>query len=314
MIIRRGLGPRAQLVLTVALVILVAAIGVAVGSLLGGGDGEKEAVATFGNPLPPPTDFEAIYKPKPGDLLFITNASISYNSQAKHPWVVMIDAKTKKIVSASEISDVTTSPHGIGVSPDGKQIYLPAGSSQPNFVAAADGTRFSGGVTVVDAATLKVTQTIATKDAPHHMQILNDQYVMADAWGVDQILFLLDPAQGNKMVKEINAAAFGGRPYIGFPSPDGKYIYMTVRPPAGSSLHDAWISRVNVSDFTVEKIVDVGPGAVWTNFTRDGRYAYVTIPEDDKVVKVDLDQRKVVGSTATGRGPYGGVLSGDEKP
>lgn len=292
----------------------------------GGGDDNKgaspsatgdEAVQQFimGQPAPTPNlaEIPATYDPQPGDLLFYTNASISYNSQARHPWVVVIDAKTKKIVAGSEIPEVLTSPHGIGVSPDATQIYLPAGSAQPNFVAAADGTRFAGGVTVVDAATLKTIQSIDTVDAPHHMQILNDEYVMSDAWGTDQILFTLDPDDGNKMVNEIAAAPFEGRPYIGFPSPDGKYIYMTVRPPQDSTEKEAWISRVNLSDWSVEKIVNVGPGAVWTNFSRDGQYAYVTIGEEDWVVKVDLAQKKVLGKVSSGRGPYGAILSPDEK-
>lgn len=256
----------------------------------------------------------ASYQPKPGDLLFYTNGSISYNSKAKHPLVVVIDAKTKQIVAASEIGEVETSPHGIGMSPDATQIYLPAGSAQPNFATAADGTRFKGGVTVVDARTLKMTQSIATKDAPHHMQVLNDRYVMTDAWGTQQVAFVLDPAADNKMINEIAAAPFDGAPYIGFPSPDGKYIYMTVRPPQGApgAEADAWISRIDLGTWAVEKVINVGPGAVWTAFSRDGTFAYVTVPGGDWIVKADLAQRKVVGKAATGRGPYGAVLSPDE--
>lgn len=300
----------------------------ALAAACGGGDDNKgaspdatesgdAAVQQFvmGQPAPTPNlaEIPATYDPQPGDLLFYTNASISYNSQARHPWVVIIDAKTKKIVAGSEIPEVLTSPHGIGISPDATQIYLPAGSAQPNFVTAADGTRFKGGVTVVDAATLKTIQSIDTIDAPHHMQILNDEYVMSDAWGKDQILFTLDPSDGNKMVNQIAAAPFEGSPYIGFPSPDGKYVYMTVRPPKDAPDPDAWISRVNLSDWSVEKIVNVGPGAVWTNFSRDGQYAYVTIGEEDWVVKVDLAQKKVLGKVSSGRGPYGAILSPDEK-
>ncbi len=299
---------------------MVALMALALAAACGGGGNDQagnQAAPQFimGQPAAPPNlgDIPATYDPEPGDLLFFTNASISYNSQARHPWVVLIDAKTKKIVAGSEIPEIETSPHGIGISPDATQIYLPAGSAQPNFVAAADGTRFKGGVTVVDAKTLKTVQSIDTVDAPHHMQVLNDQYVMADAWGKDQILFTLDPADGNKMVNQIAAAPFEGRPYIGFPSPDGKYIYMTVRPPEDSPDHDAWISRVNLSDWSVEKVVNVGPGAVWTNFSRDGQFAYVTIGEEDWVKKVDLAQKKVIGKVSSGRGPYGAILSPDEK-
>lgn len=314
-----------QTVLIIVAFIAVATIGASVGAALddSGGPGsngttaQQADVATFGSPLPPPTGFDNSFTPKPGGLYFITNGSISYNSQAKHPWVVVIDAKTKKIAAASEIPEATTSPHGVSVSPDGKQVYLPAGSAQPNFLASADAsaTRFAGGVTIVDLATLKMTQSIETTDAPHHMQILNDRYILSDSFsGTTQALFVIDPSDGNKIIREIPKSAFaGGSPYIGFVSPDGQYIYVTVRPPSGSANPDAWISRVSTTDWSVEKVVDVGPGAVWTNFSRDGRYAYVTVPHDDEVVKVDLEQMKVIGTAPTGRGPYGGVLSADDK-
>lgn len=271
----------------------------------------------YGKPAAPPDakSIPSTFNPAPGTLYFVTNASISYNSQAKAPWVIVIDAKTKKIVAGAEIPEIATSPHGIGISPDGAKAYLPAGSALPNFSTAPDGTRFKGGVTVVDMKTLKTIQQIDTKDAPHHIQVLNDQYVMSDAWGVDQILFVMDPAQNNKIIHEFTAKQFGGRPYIAFPSPDGKYIYMTVRPDPGVTGVNSWLSRVDTTTWTVEKVVDLGgEGAVWTTFGRDGKYVYVTVPGEDHVVKVDLlaTPPKIVGSAATGRGPYGVNLSADE--
>lgn len=283
------------------------------------GGGAAGQVATNGRSLfprpaapPDPKTIPSTFKPKPGDLVFVTNASISYNSQAKFPWVIIIDAKTKKIVAGAEIPEITTSPHGVGVSPDATKIYLPAGSALPNFQTAIDGTRFKGGVTVVDMKTLKTVQQIDTKDAPHHIQVVGDKYVMVDAWGTSQVLFLLDPNDNNKIIKEFDAKAFGGRPYIGFSSPDEKYIYMTVRPEPGSDHKEAWISRVSLTDWSVEKVADVGGGAVWTAFSRDGQYAYVTEPEEDRLAKVDLLTGKVVGRSATGRGPYGVNVSPDE--
>ena len=39
------------------------------------------------------------YETKGGDLLFFTNASVSYNSTADHPMVIVINAKTRKIIA-----------------------------------------------------------------------------------------------------------------------------------------------------------------------------------------------------------------------
>lgn len=289
-----------------------------------GDDGEPPAAS--GLPRETPGGSEATYptsyEPQPGDLLFYTNASISYNSTAEHPWVVVIDARTKKIVAASEISDVDTSPHGLGASPDGGSLYLPAGIGSPipaNGLPPGTQVEFGNGVTVIDATTLKSTQAIATVDAPHHIQLLDDSTVLSDAWGTKQVLFTLDPSSGNSMTNELAAEPFGGRPYIAFPSPDEQSIYMTVRPekptdPAAAALvpKEAWLSRVDLDDWTVERVADVGPGAVWTTFSRDGKFAYVTIGEEDWVEKVDLATGEIVGKAATGRGPYGAVLSPDE--
>lgn len=266
---------------------------------------------------PDPKTIPTSYAPKPGDLLFYTNGSVSYNSQAKHPWVVIIDAKTKKIVAANEIPEMDSSPHGIGVAEDGTKLYIPAGiaASIPGFGSVPGGAvKFGNGVTVVDAKTLKTLKNIPTLDAPHHIQVLDDRTMMVDEWGVKQVMATVDVAS-DKITHEIAADAFGkgARPYIGFASPDGQYIYETVRPAVDAGTTEAWIARIKLSDWSTEKVVDIGGGLVWTTFSRDGRWAYVTVPDEDMLAKVDLQAKKVVARAATGRGPYGVTLSPDEK-
>ena len=43
------------------------------------------------------------YETKGGDLLFFTNASVSYNSTADKPLVSVIDAKARKIIAVADI-------------------------------------------------------------------------------------------------------------------------------------------------------------------------------------------------------------------
>src|SRR5713101_2443475 len=101
------------------------------------------------------------YETKGGDLLFFTNASVSYNSTADKPMVIVINAKTRKIVAVADI-DMPSTPHGITLSPDAKYIYLPSGPSTANLSRGrAEG--FFGGpgsfgapTAVVDAKTLKL--------------------------------------------------------------------------------------------------------------------------------------------------------------
>ena len=107
------------------------------------------------------------YETKGGDLLFFTNASVSYNSTADHPMVIVINARTRKIIAISEI-DMPSTPHGITLSPDGKYIYLPSGPSTGNG-------RGSAPTAVVDAKTLKLAALINTGGETHHTQIIGWQ-------------------------------------------------------------------------------------------------------------------------------------------
>ena len=285
----------------------------------GGGTAVKaSANGLFPQPADPPDpkSIPSTFKPVAGGLYFYTNTSIAYNSTAAFPWVIVIDANTRKIVAGAEITDVLTSPHGIGVSPDGKQVYLPAGSVPAAVTVGADGKKIAAGIAVVDAVSLKLTSKIGTNDRPHHVQVISDKLMMWDSWGTAENIQLFDPTDNNKIIKTIGAKDFGGTPYIGFPSPDGKYVYMTVRPLAGGNSTESWLSRVDLTTYAIEKVVDLGgEGAVWTAFGRDGKYIYVTVPGEDHVVKIDMlaIPPKIVGTAATGRGPYGVNISADEK-
>src|SRR5439155_24566220 len=92
------------------------------------------------------------YETKGGDLLFITNASVSYNSTADKPMVIVIDAKARKIIAVADI-DMPSTPHGITLSPDGRFIYVPSGPSTTGGRGRAEGFfgSFGGPTAVVDA-------------------------------------------------------------------------------------------------------------------------------------------------------------------
>jgi DNA-binding beta-propeller fold protein YncE len=259
------------------------------------------------------------YDTKGGDLLFITNASVSYNSTADKPMIIVIDAKARKIIAVADI-DMPSTPHGITLSPDAKYIYLPSGPStggggrsrSEGFFGSAAGAPTA----VVDAKTLKLVALINTGGTTHHTQVLGDKYVMFDSFQGPLPIFVLDPAT-NKVVRGIPAGDFIGRPYIAFPSPDGKFIYVTVRPginrDASGREIDGWLAKVNADTMQIVATFPVGPGPVWTVITQDGKTGYVTLGPTNKLVKLDLDSGKILGIAPTGRGPYGIRLSPDEK-
>src|SRR5207244_2636934 len=107
------------------------------------------------------------------------------------------------------------------------------------------------------------------------------------------------------------------RPYIAFPSPDGKFIYVTVRPginrDASGREIDGWVSKINAETIQEVATFPVGPGPVWTAITQDGKTGYVTLGPTNKLVKLDLQKVTNLGIAPTGRGPYGIRLSPDEK-
>lgn len=254
---------------------------------------------------------KAAYETKGGDLLFFTNASVSYNSTADKPMIIVINARTRKIIAVADI-DVPTSPHGITLSPDAKWVYLPSG------FASTGGRRQNGGAptAIIDAKTLKLAAILNTGGETHHTQVVADRYVMFDSFAGPVPIFLLDP-ETNKVVRAIPAGDFKGNPYIGFASPDGKFIYVTVRPgiarDASGREIDGWLSKVNADTMQQVATFPVGPGPVWTAITQDGKIGYVSLSLTNKLVKLDLQTGKILGIAPTGRGPYGIRLSPDEK-
>ena len=257
------------------------------------------------------------YETKGGDLLFFTNASVSYNSTADKPMVIVIDAKARKIIAVADI-DMPSTPHGITLSPDGKYIYIPSGPSTTGGGGRAAGFfgSFGGPTAVVDAKTLKLAALINTGGSTHHSQVFADKYILFDSFQGPLPIFLVDPAT-NKVVRGIPAGDFNGRPYIAFPSPDGKFLYVTVRPginrDASGREIDGWLAKVNADTMQIVANFPVGPGPVWTAITQDGKTGYVTLGPTNKLVKLDLESGRILGIAPTGRGPYGIRLSPDEK-
>ena len=257
------------------------------------------------------TSGKPAYETKGGDLLFFTNASVSYNSTADKPMIIVINARTRKIIALADI-DIPSTPHGITLSPDARYIYLPSG-----FSIGAGGRRGGSAPTaIIDAKTLKLAALINTGGETHHTQVVADKYVMFDSFAGPLPIFLLDPTT-NKVVRGIPAGDFKGNPYIGFASPDGKFIYVTVRPgiarDASGREIDGWLSKINADTMQQIATFPVGPGPVWTAITQDGKTGYVSLSLTNKLVKLDLQTGKILGIAPTGRGPYGIRLSPDEK-
>src|SRR5712691_11163396 len=120
-----------------------------------------------------------------GDLLFFSNAGTSYAAKNTKNSVVVINAKTKKPIAMSDLDPVYTekyASHGIGVSPDGKYIYLPSIASIAGPERATPDS-----VLILDARTLKIYQILAAGGPPHHAKVFRDgagkQLVLIEHFG-----------------------------------------------------------------------------------------------------------------------------------
>jgi len=237
--------------------------------------------------------------------------------------VHVIDAYEKKVIKSVLFDlgeEVTENPHSVGVSPDGRWIYL----GQMHRVAATGQVRTV--LMIVNARTLKLDKVLegtARIDWFHHITGFTD-------WqGRDRVLvafgrtpggaphYLLDPHDNNRVVRAITIEDIGykiGHPYPTV-DPTGRFVYVSVfAPPWRAQLHNtAGIAKLNLETAAVTIIPFVGDNPIGMAHTSDGRFTFVNDAHGSFVYKIDNTTNTVVGSMSAGvAGPYGLVLNWDE--
>lgn len=196
-------------------------------------------------------------------------------------------------------------------------------------------------ITVIDVATAAVATTLTGISAPHNVQAARDGAVVYAVSGAG-VVVAIDP-----LTYRVSAAAPTGKdPAHVIEAPNGK-VYVTdagdatvsvytapgltpagrirldgmphgLRAAAGGSVivvantGDGALNLIDPATDTVLGTVPVGPGPAQVAVSADARYAYTGISEPPSVVKVDLAQRKVVGSTAVPHAPVQLYLTPDE--
>jgi DNA-binding beta-propeller fold protein YncE len=268
------------------------------------------------------------YAVAPGDLLFFTNSGTSYAAQNTKNSIVVINARTKKPIAISDLDSYYTEKygsHGIGVSPDGKYIYLPNIESIGTL-----GSRTPNSTLVLDARTLKIYQVIASGGTPHHAKLYRDTsgrsrvFVEDWTWNIPNTqgksFYVLDPANNNKVVAGMSPEEVHGSTYTGFTTPDGKYLYYSVPPPSRAELLrevQGWLAKIDTDTWKVVQSIPMKHYPLWTVFSRDGKWAWTSQAVDETVLKIQRGTGprgdKVVAEVKTGVGPYGLRLSIDDK-
>src|SRR2546428_372353 len=117
------------------------------------------------------------WDPKAHPLVFITTEGPGYGgllSGVKLPGLAIFDAETRKVVAHRNYDVLKMGfqnvfePHGLGVSPDGKWIYLATGEG-------SFGTLNKGAWLIINARTLKLDKVLRLQGNAHHASAVKDQ-------------------------------------------------------------------------------------------------------------------------------------------
>lgn len=236
--------------------------------------------------------------------------------------VQVIDANARKVIASALFDlgeEVTENPHGVGISPDGRWLYI----GQMHRLAATKQVRSV--LMIINARTLKLHKTLEGPRADwfHHITGFKD-------WqGRDRVIvafgrnagggpiYLLDPNDDNRVIRAITIEDIGYR--IGHPyptiDPAGRFIYIGLHNPPWQGQHHntGGIAKVNLETGAVRIIPFVGDNPIGMAHTSDGRYTYVNDAHSSAVYRIDNMSNEVVDDTSAGVvGPYGLVLDWDE--
>jgi mono/diheme cytochrome c family protein len=281
--------------------------------------GRIKLLATYDSSGPDAWDVKA------HPLVYFTSEGVESGrngSTSNRSGVQVIDAYAKKVIASALFDlgeEVTENPHGVGISPDGRWLYL----GQMQRVKATGQGRTV--LMIVNARTLKLDRTLEGPrvDWFHHITAFRD-------WqGRDRVMvafgrnpgggphWLLDPNDHNRVVRAITIEDIGykiGHPYPTV-DPTGRFVYVSVFAPPWRAQHHntAGIAKLNLETGAVTIIPFVGDNPIGMAHTSDGRFTYVNDGESSHIYKIDNSTNTVVDSTSAGvAGPYGLVLNWDE--
>ncbi len=260
-----------------------------------------------------------VLDPKPGQMYFYTNSGTGWGATNKKNTVEIFDTTNMtewKHVATLDLPDEYSagySSHGATVSADGRWIYLQAMANPekpPRLL-------------IIDGSTLKVCkvykETLGGFGGHHvnnftgpdgHEYIMNVDFNWnrrgAGAW-------VIDPEKDHAIVGGMNLQDFAGNPYVFSGDIQGKFLFASV-PAASAALRgkiDGVLAKV---DMTTWKVVGETPvlDPIWVEVTQDGKTAWVTEGDGQKVKKIDVEKMTVIAEVSTGPGPWGARLSCDE--
>lgn len=187
------------------------------------------------------------------------------------------------------IIDIGERPRGIGLSPDGNELYVAV--SEENKIK------------VVDPSSLKIIREFEAGSDPETFAVHpNGNIYISNEDDAKATVF--NPA--GEQVAEIKV---GLEPEGVAVSPDGKRVIVTSE--STNMLH-----VITAASNTIESNILIGSRPRAATFTKAGDIAYATAEISGEVVKVDMNNAKVIKTGSTGDSkskPKDVILSKDEK-
>ncbi len=263
-----------------------------------------------------------VLDPKPGQVYFYTNSGTGWGATNTKNTVEIFDATDMtdwKHVATLDLPDEYSlgySSHGATVSADGRWIYLQsmANPEKPPRLLIIDGFTLK---------LYKVYKETLGGFGGHHVNNFTGpdgrEYIMnvdfnwnwggAGAW-------VIDPEKDHAIVGGMNLQDFVGNPYVLSGDIQSKFMFATVPAPAAALRGKMEGMLVKIDMEKWEVVVPKGAvpilDPIWPEVTQDGKFAWVTEGDGQKVKKVDLETMEVVAEVSTGPGPWGARLSCDE--
>ena len=202
------------------------------------------------------------------DRLFVSMPTVN-----KVAVVDMLSFRTVANLDAGE------NPARLALQPDGKYLWI-----------SNDVVGNQGGVTVVDADTLKVLSHIQTGKGRHEITFDDGQnaYVTNQADGTVSIINI-------QKLSKIQDVPVGGTPVALAYSPQGRAVYVASA--------DGKVTAISTESHKVTATITGSPGFSALKISPDGRWVFVANAKENKVLALDVSANKFRQSYNTGHAP-----------
>ncbi|MDP9201069.1 MAG: SMP-30/gluconolactonase/LRE family protein [Gemmatimonadota bacterium] len=245
--------------------------------------------------IPLPAVFLGIAFSPDGRSLYVSGGDqdVVYRFDWRDGAATLADSIALAVKEKGKGKDGTRYPAGIALSPDGRTLY------------AAE--NLADSVAVVDLASRRVVQRLATERYPYGVVVGPDGTVYASAWGGSTVSIF--PTRGNGMLREGTRARVGRHPSALTLNPGGSRLFVA----SGST------DRVTVLDTRTQAVIatlnDATPAGTGEGSTpnalavsADGARLFVAEADNNAVGVFDLSLTTAGSSAATGSDALSGRI------